>query len=539
MTGMFAPGPRFLIALVCLFVPPSLAADWEPPTEKKALEKTLKDTIKEYDALSGNHDLIQTRRRRELILRLGFMPSKKTSKALRRILQDESDVRARINAMYSIVDVGDFKAVKSMYKQVLKQARTVLPAYLGRAFKRTKDEDVMAWIADAPLSHGNPVIRLSAIESLGALRYRGAVEPLLAIYQREDNKVAGANEVIMYETLRALGRIGGASVKPLLLRAAASKDWRMRLGAAEVLLDHFRDRDSIEAMRKLSVEERQIIREEAAVTVGRNKVEPLFDSLILTMREGNLRCKWAAYEAMKAISGQDYALAPDAWDKWLRDKKKGKLNKDGTIEKKERMSVSTYYNFKIFSDRVLFVVDISGSMKWLAQPPQRIDIAKQELIKAIKSLDNKTLFNVMTFSSDVHMWSARGEVAANDANVKSSLEWIDKRLMARGGTNTHLALMRSIRDNPKVDTVFFMSDGLPSSGKMELQEEILVALRNENRFRKVKFNTIALVFGKSKIEKAWKYEDPAEMGAFMSRIAEETGGTSLVIDRPFFDLKDD
>ena len=76
---MVAPGSRFLIALVCLFVPPSLAADWKPPTEKKALEKTIKDTIKEYDALSRNHDLIQTRRRRELILRLG------TSKCCRNV----------------------------------------------------------------------------------------------------------------------------------------------------------------------------------------------------------------------------------------------------------------------------------------------------------------------------------------------------------------------------------------------------------------------------------------------------------------------
>ena len=71
-----------------------------------------------------------------------------------------------------------------------------------------------------------------------------------------------------------------------------------------------------------------------------------------------------------------------------------------------------------------------------------------------------------------------------------------------------------------------------------IQEEILVALRDENRFRKVKFNTIALVFGKSKIEKAWKYEDPEEMGAFMRRIAEETGGHSVVIAKPFFNLKD-
>jgi len=536
---MVAAAPRLLILMVFLFVPTSLASDWKPPTEKKALDKAVKETIKEYDAISGNHDLVPVRRRRILIVRLGMLPHKKTSKALRRILQRERDVRAQINAMYAIVDVGDFKAVKAMYKYVLKQARTVLPAYLGRALSRTKDEEVMAWIAEVPLSHGNPVIRLSAIEALGKLRYKGGADALIAIYQREDNKIAGVNAVMKYESLRALGRIGGPGVKTHLLKSAVSTDWRMQLAAAEVMLDHYRDEQTFKAMRELAKAERQIIREEAAVSVGRNKVEPLFDTLILTMREGNLRCKWAAYEGMKAISGQDYALAPDAWDKWLRDKKKGKLDKDGAIAKKERMSVSTYYNFKIFSDRVLFVVDISGSMKWLEAPPQRIDIAKKELVKAIKSLDNKTLFNVMTFSSDVHVWSKKGEVPATDENVQASLEWIEKRMLPRGGTNTHLALMRSIRDNPKVDTVFFMSDGLPSGGQIELQEEILVALRNENRFRKVKFNTIALVFGKSKIEKAWKYEDPIEMGAFMTRIAEETGGSSLVIDRPFFDLKDD
>ena len=143
----------------------------------------------------------------------------------------------------------------------------------------------------------------------------------------------------------------------------------------------------------------------------------------------------------------------------------------------------------------------------------------------------------MTFASDIHTWRET-EVPATEANVKDALSWAKTRLLPRGGTNTYGALMRALNDNPKVDTVFFLSDGLPSSGEMEIQEEIIVALRDANRFRKVIFNTIALVFGKSKIEKAWKYEDPQEMGAFMSRIAKETGGKWVVIDKPFFDLKD-
>ncbi|MHC4954193.1 MAG: HEAT repeat domain-containing protein, partial [Planctomycetota bacterium] len=351
-------GPRTLLLFICFLAVPAVAADWKPPVEPKALEKEIKETIREYDALSGNHDLIQTRRRRELIRRLGLMPHKKTVKALRTIVQRESDIRARINAMYSLVQVGDIKAVNAMYKYVLKQARTVLPAYLGRALSRTNDDEVKAWIVQKPLQHGNRRIKLSAIEALGNLRYKPATAQLLAIYNKEANKQGNAgNAVVMYETARALGRIGGKEARPILHKLAKSKDWRMRLAAAEVMLDHFKDPESIALMRELSKAERQVIREEAAVTVGRNKVEPLFDALILTLREGNLRCKWAAYEAMKAISGQDLQLAPDAWDKWWRDKKKGKLNKDGAIAKGERMSVSTYYNFKIFSDRVLFVID--------------------------------------------------------------------------------------------------------------------------------------------------------------------------------------
>jgi|GEM_PF-2422805 len=530
-----------LVVLALVFAAPALGSDWKAPTEPKALKREVKATIKEYDALSGNHDLIQTRRRRELIRRLGEMQHKDSVKALRRILQRESDIRARINAMNSIVQVGDIKAVQAMYKYVVKRIKKdVLPAYLGRALALTQDEEVKAWIVEKPLDNPADRIRLSAIEALGKLRYRGGLVALLAIYQKEANKNNSAGDaVIMYETLRAMGQIGGKEVRETIHLAAQSKDWRMRLAASEVMLDHFRDPKSLELMGKLSKAKRQVIREEAAVSVGRNKVEALFDTLILTMREGSLRCKWAAYESMKAISGQDFSLAPDVWAKWWSDKKRGKLTDEGKLAKGERMSVSTYYNFKIFTDRVLFVVDVSGSMKWLEVPPQRIDIAKKELLKAIRSLDEKTLFNVMTFSSDIHTWKdSGGEVLATPAAVKSASEWLNGRLLPRGGTNTHGALMRAIRGNPKIDTVYFMSDGLPSSGEMEVQEEILVALRDVNRFRKVKFNTIALVFGKSKIEKAWKYEDPQEMGAFMRRIAEETGGSSVVIDKPFFDLKD-
>jgi hypothetical protein len=271
------------------------------------------------------------------------------------------------------------------------------------------------------------------------------------------------------------------------------------------------------------------------VAVGAHKVEKLFPELIIVMREGNLRSKHKAYESMKAISGQDYGYAPDAWDKWWDGKKRGKLTEEGKIAAEETVSVATYYHFKVFSDRVLFVVDVSGSMMDPPYSPNRIEVAHRELKKTILALDEKTLFNVMTFAGNVFIWQKRGEVPATAENKKKALAWVQMRLMPRGGTNTYDALMRSLSDNPLVDTVFFLSDGLPSRGIYEMPEQILIKLRYANRFRKVIFNTVALVIGRPSIEKALKWEDPDEMAAFMRMIAEENGGTCLDIRKPYLD----
>jgi len=548
--------PIFSLFALALLAAAPLASDWEPPTEERALKKEIKATVKEYDALSGNQDLIQTRRRRELIRRLGLMKHPESAKALLRIIIYERDVRARVNAMEAVVQVGDVKDVRTMYKTVLKQSKTALPDYLGGALARTTDEEVKAWIIEKPLHNGQPGVQLSAILALGALGYQPAMEPLTEIYQREMAKSRSRNIVFAYETLRAIGRIGGPRARALLLAAAGDEDWRMRLAVADVMLEHCRDEECRAAVAKIMRESQSRLREVAAESIGRNKVAEMVPELVVLMREGNLRGKEAAYESLKNITGEDFEFVPDKWEAWYRKRKNGDEAKADGAEVKaepedpkkedgERMSVVldprhkrfnvTFFKYRIMTDRVLFVIDVSGSMMWLDQPPQRIDIARRELERVIQVLDDKTLFNVMTFSSDIHMWQPK-EQPATEANKEDCLKWLKNRLLPRGGTNTYGALMQALRDNPQIDTIYFLSDGLPSSGEVEVQEEILVALRDENRFRKVRINTIALVFGRSKYEKAWKYEDPEEMGAFMARVAEESGGRTVLIDRPFFDI---
>jgi len=516
--------------------------DDKPETDAVVIEAKLKEILEEYDAIARNQDLLQTRRRRELARRLGLLPHPDSVKTLLRIVEEDADLRSRIVAMYSLARIGDLKAIKRMNKTVKAESMardSVLADYLGPALTRATDPAVGPWLVEEVLPSPNKLLRLSAIEALGSLRTPEASAPLQHLLEKERKK-SQPDPHLVFEVLCALGRIGGEGADAILLAAADDPDWRYRLAAAEVLLDHVKSDAGLAAMRKLLKDEVPIVRETAVIAAGKAKMEPLFDEMILLMREGNLRSKKAAYEAMVATSGQDFGYAPDLWTNWWQEKQKGNVGASGELKDKERLSVATYYDFKIFSDRVLFIVDVSGSMEWpesKAGDPNRIAVAKRELVKAIKSLDEKTLFNLATFAGHVNTWKKDGEVPATDANKKAALVWIEGALLPRGATNTYGALIEGLDRNPLVDTIFFLSDGIPSTGKYEVPEEILVKLRYANRFRRVIINTIALAIGKPAIEKAEKYEDPEEMAAFMRLLAEWNGGTCVDIRKPYLDLK--
>ncbi|MDH3592472.1 MAG: HEAT repeat domain-containing protein [Planctomycetota bacterium] len=521
----------------------------DKPTDPKVIAKRVAEVREEYDAIKSNQDLNQTRRRRELARRLGTLPHEDSVKILLSVIENDSDLRARIDAMHSLTLIGDIDSVQRMYRTVVKEKKTaknVLGGYLGSALSKATDGNVPAWIVKkmlgntyrAKILRGTQMpIRMSAIEALGALRAPEGRAPLLELLTKVEPKRKEIHQ--RFEILRSLGMIGGDGVQQRLHDAAASEDWRLRLAAADVLAQHFRSEKDLAWMRKLLKDEKPIVREIAARSSGQHKLEPLFPELVVLMREGNLRSKQRSYEALTAISGQDFGYAPDLWAKWWQDKQKGQLTKSGDIKNRKRISVATYYDFKIFSDRVLFVVDVSGSMKWPDYEPHRIDVAKQELVKAIRALDEKTLFNLASFAGHLNMWQKKGEVPANPANKKAALGWIEDALLPRGATNTYSALMDGLAMNPLVDTVYFLSDGIPSTGRKEIPEEILQDLAYANRFRRVIFNTIAIAMGKPSIEKAEKYEDPDEMYMFMKMIADANAGTCVDVRRPFGKLRKD
>lgn len=89
---------------------------------------------------------------------------------------------------------------------------------------------------------------------------------------------------------------------------------------------------------------------------------------------------------------------------------------------------------KVFRKEVVFVVDISGSMR--GKP---LEDTKNALFAALAKLDPKDLFNVIAFNGETYLFSSILEPATAEA-IENAIQWINVNFVAGGGTNILLPL---------------------------------------------------------------------------------------------------
>ena len=201
-----------------------------------------------------------------------------------------------------------------------------------------------------------------------------------------------------------------------------------------------------------------------------------------------------------------------------------------------------FYGLQIRSNRVLFIVDVSFSMDEPANEDpnlKKIDVAKRELKRAIQGLPEGGVFGLMFFSHKMYQEPDRqlaedgedlkikfgpGLVEVNAKNKERALEWVDS---VRTGASTNiydpLELAFQYGRDPEVikecgklapDTIFFVSDGAPTSGKFTDIEVIREHVQGWNRTGRITLNTIGV----------GKDQDIA----FLRALAEDNGGRYTV-----------
>jgi HEAT repeat protein len=289
----------------------------------------------------------------------------------------------------------------------------------------------------------------------------------------------------------------------------------------------------------------------------RDSIGPLIERM--AVEDGRLLADIGA--ALNEITARSFGQRLDQWQQfWTTFQDRFQIPTDVELaklrekqkqdaEKYKPSKGTTYYGIDTPSRRILFVLDVSGSMENLVVEKERfkdgnypsflrIDIVKTELIRTIQALEDYVDFNVISFATHVKEWK-KDLVKANVLNKSSATDWV-RRLVAIGGaskedlaqagltgsanleagkTNTYGALIAALDAEDKsakdkgyvveLDTIFFLSDGRPTVGEYVDPQDVLREIREANKLRKIVIHTIAI----GEFQKD-----------FMKQLAEENGG---------------
>jgi hypothetical protein len=312
------------------------------------------------------------------------------------------------------------------------------------------------------------------------------------------------------EALRFLDAVGGLKPENARRRvrlAAADGALAPRVRAAAVAnLSSVNDDSLPQAVLPyltLGAESFPLVRASIAAATKAHRREAIEPLIAFLGREDIGVLRTDAHEALQSLTGEKHGPYRQPWADWWRQAQGTFRMPDKPVEKDRTQPAGkgvTFYGITTFSDRILFVLDVSGSMdkpdaKDKPQP-DRLTVAKQELLGAVFNVDDGHRFNVLLFNHEVIPWQP-AMVVANEDQRRKAKEWIQAR-HPTGGTNIHDALEAAFgialraTGEPSVDTVFFLTDGTPTAGKIRDPKSILEAVKEWNRSAHLTLHCIAV-----------------------------------------------
>ncbi|MHC4837518.1 MAG: VWA domain-containing protein [Planctomycetota bacterium] len=349
------------------------------------------------------------------------------------------------------------------------------------------------------------------IEALGGLDCPASRDALLAVA-----KSAGP---LQTTSIAALGKVaqGDAGVRDFLAERYAAGTWEERsrsLAAAASSGDVELGRLMVPALEDERWQVRLAAIEGMRTLRARDWVEPLIAHLD---QEPRLRLRMEMGETLFQLTGQNSYWDSDTWRTWW-SRMGDEFEMPATRPRPPKNTggdtvVGAFFGVSLDSDQVIFVIDKSGSMREMGNPPKgesrsrnRLEEAIDEVLTATAGLEGDAQVNVIMFSSGTYAWK-RSLTQLNERN-RSSLETYLRKQRPDGGTMLFDALAEAL-ETEGVDKVLLLSDGDPSEGSFIAEEDILREVRRINAVKRIAIDTISLG-GESRL---------------LRRLAEENEGT--------------
>ena len=264
------------------------------------------------------------------------------------------------------------------------------------AIDSMKSAEVAQWIAATGLGRAkDPVLRRTAamnivrspaaddaaiFAALGKARKADTIVPLLQALAR---RTKGSDSVASDRAV------------PVIVAHLKNKDWAVRVAAGQAL----------------------------AALARPACVEPLIEALTAAANRSREQRELAV--ALTWLTGQKHGPYPDVWAKWWKDEhlnvKAGRVPLGGGARRGARDTAGkadqgSFYGIPQIAERIIYMVDISGSMEVSMANPQwidgesvparddedsRFDAGMRELIRATRKLRPRSAFAVIVYSSQV------------------------------------------------------------------------------------------------------------------------------------------
>jgi hypothetical protein len=196
-------------------------------------------------------------------------------------------------------------------------------------------------------------------------------------------------------------------------------------------------------------------------------------------------------EHLTAVTGQIFGMESAAWAGWWEENKDTFEYPKRSVETPYRSvalnSSGSYYGLPVFAERLVFVLDTSGSMAQF----NRIGAAKRELIKAIGNLPERASFGIVVFNSTVSVWQKQ-LVPANQKAKQAAIAYVSSQDL---GLNTASYDALEAAFNFDTEAIYFLSDGAPHGGKIPAPVDIVAAITAINRARRISLYTIGIGVG--------------------------------------------
>jgi len=467
---------------------------------------------------------------------------------LERRLRD-SEERERRKAVQDLAQLGTSEAWE-LVLDALRDPDPMVADEAQLALGRAGDESARdALLGKAGIGARAELVRLRAAEALGRIELELDVGPLLKklkdkdpelrrtlVWTIERQAVAGrvepgskATKALpgALEKLRMKDKVGGVRAAALMAEHAVDPEGTVarlaevepvgELGCAAALLCSVEPEGLLERFRPWSESSDRAVRDVIVEALAGART-PAACELLVTMLEAetNRRLQWTLVGRLQDLSGRKHGLDPRPWMDWVAglapDWKPSRAPRGSGGREVGDRSVS-FVGLPVLSERLVILVDFSGSL-WMEQDGKsRKDAVDVELRRTLEALPETTAFNVVPYTNAPIPWKDE-LVPATKKNVAQALDFFEG-CKAQGKGNVWDAFSFAF-ELDGIDTILVLTDGAPSGGtrwNLELMGELFA---ERNRFRRIALD--AILFDAGGIERYWK------------RMCEASGGRMLGVD---------